>query len=61
MSAIEIEKYQAPLPAPTNPERIPICSDLDDDCKSITDPLACWLYDMGKGLCPYCSSCKPKN
>lgn len=40
-------------------KKIPVCADLDEDCPEVTDHLACWLYDMGRGKCPFCSSdCK---
>lgn len=35
------------------PPREPICRDKDEDCEDIEDYLGCWLYDMGKGCCPY--------
>lgn len=31
----------------------PNCSDLDDDCASITDKVHCYLYDPAKGFCPF--------
>lgn len=34
----------------------PTCADLDEDCPTMENPLKCWLYDMGRGRCPYCSS-----
>lgn len=37
-------------------QRSPTCADLDDDCPTVENPLKCWLYDMGRGRCPYCSS-----
>lgn len=35
------------------PPREPICRDKDEDCEGMDDYLGCWLYDMGKGRCPY--------
>lgn len=32
---------------------ITVCADLDADCHDIKDKTACWLYDCGKGICPY--------
>lgn len=40
----------------TNEKLPPICADLDEDCPTLENHLACWLYDMGRGSCPYCSS-----
>lgn len=34
----------------------PVCADLDEDCAAMENHLKCWLYDMGRGRCPYCSS-----
>lgn len=45
---------EAPAPATEELERIPVCSDLDEDCPTVPDHLACWLYDLGKGRCPWC-------
>lgn len=56
MIILEVEKQEAV----TEAERIPVCLDFDEDCEYVEDHLACWLYDMGKGMCPYCSSCEDK-
>lgn len=34
----------------------PTCADLDEDCPTVGNHLGCWLYDMGRGRCPYCTS-----
>lgn len=39
----------------TELEKIPVCADLDEDCDDIEDHLNCWLYDIGRGRCPWCS------
>lgn len=36
-------------------DRILVCADLDEDCDEVVDHLACWMYDMGRGRCPWCS------
>ena len=38
---------------------IPICSDKDEDCKFVVDKMACWLYDIPKGRCPFLTGDKP--
>jgi len=35
--------------------KIPICEDLDEDCPDVECHLSCWLYDMGRGRCPFLS------
>lgn len=40
------------------PPREPICRDHDSDCEDIEDRVGCWLYDMGKGRCPYLTNDK---
>jgi hypothetical protein len=40
-----------------NQSRVPICSDLDVDCQ-LLDHLRCYLYDPGKGRCPFLSTDK---
>lgn len=37
---------------------VPLCADLDEDCDDL-DHLNCFLYDPGKGRCPYLSPKKP--
>lgn len=32
---------------------IPVCRDLDDECPDVTCKTSCWLYDPGRGMCPY--------
>lgn len=49
---------EAPASAEDELKQIPLCQDLDEDCPDVEDHLACWLYDMGKGRCPFCSSCQ---
>ncbi len=29
------------------------CKDHDEDCPGIRDKVACYLYDPGRGMCPY--------
>ncbi len=29
------------------------CSDLDEDCDGVADKVHCWMYDPGRGMCPY--------
>jgi hypothetical protein len=29
------------------------CSDLDDDCPGVINKVKCWLYDPGRGMCPW--------
>ena len=40
------------------PERLwlPTCSDYDEECKDIKDKVKCYLYDPGRGMCPYLRS-----
>jgi hypothetical protein len=40
------------------PPREPVCKDHDSDCEDIEDRIGCWLYDMGKGRCPYLTNDK---
>lgn len=46
IEATEVQDEQLP----------PTCADLDEDCPTVENPLKCWLYDMGRGRCPHCSS-----
>ena len=39
--------------------KIQVCADLDEDCPDVECHLSCWLYDMGRGRCPYLSEGKP--
>lgn len=54
MSAIK----ESPAITEEELKKIPTCQDLDEDCPDVEDHLACWMYDMGKGRCPFCSSCR---
>jgi hypothetical protein len=29
------------------------CSDHDEECEDIADKVNCWLYDPGRGMCPF--------
>lgn len=29
------------------------CADHDEDCDDLEDKVGCWLYDPGRGMCPY--------
>jgi hypothetical protein len=29
------------------------CTDYDEDCADLEDKVGCWLYDPGRGMCPY--------
>lgn len=33
--------------------REPVCLDKDEDCEDMENHLHCWMYDMGRGRCPY--------
>jgi len=30
-----------------------VCSDLDDDCKDVTNKTICWLHQPECGMCPF--------
>lgn len=32
------------------------CADYDDECPDVRDKVACYLYDPGRGMCPYLRS-----
>lgn len=31
----------------------PTCKDLDDECSEVECKTSCWLYDPGRGMCPF--------
>lgn len=33
--------------------RTPDCKDLDEDCQSVCNKIACWLHAPERGMCPY--------
>lgn len=40
------------------PDRVPVCSDYDNDCAKVPSKINCFLYDPAKGRCPYLSKAK---
>lgn len=41
------------LTAPPAVQPIRTCADCDEDCHDIENKVVCWLYDPGRGMCPY--------
>ena len=35
------------------PRQCDTCSDHDEECVDVVDKVHCWLYDPGRGMCPF--------
>lgn len=42
-----------PAPAAQAKPAVPLCRDLDDECPDVACKTSCWLYDPGRGMCPF--------
>lgn len=40
-------------------DKCPDCDDRDEDCQSIEDKVACWLYAPERGMCPWLRTPQP--
>jgi hypothetical protein len=46
------DSYELPEPV-AKKEAQCTCADHDEDCPGLEDKVGCWLYDPGRGMCPY--------